>query len=161
MATLLPERWKEPLDRVHEKFDNFLERFFNESRTDERMLEPISAELPHKFMQFGRPVLELHEVNDELVVTAELPGLKKDDFSVEIVGKRLMIHGEKQFKHQGKHAGGGKIFESSYSSFTRSVQLPYEVDDSKVKADLKNGLLTLRIPKPKTVIQQRHRIKVS
>jgi len=112
-------------------------------------------------MQFGGPLLDMHETADELIIRAEVPGLKKDDFSVELVGRRLTIHGEKNVVRERKGGDGCLISECRYGSFSRSIQLPCEIDDKTIAADLKHGVLTIRLPKPDKGRQARYRVPVS
>lgn len=157
MSTLLPERWKESLERVSDKIGHFLERRGSDKK-DSLGLEQITAEQLPVFMQFGGPLLDMHESGHELVVRAEVPGLKKDDISVELVGKRLTIHGAKQITRERKGAEGLSFTESKYGSFNRSVLLPFTADEETIQADLKHGVLTIRLPKPEA--ERSNRIKV-
>ena len=90
-----------------------------------------------------------------------MPGLQRDDFSVELVGKRLIIHGEKNVLRKQKGGDGCLITECRYGSFSRTLQLPYVIDEKSVSADLKHGVLTIRLPKPEQERTGRHRVPVS
>jgi len=160
MSNLLPERWRESLERVNDKIGHFLTRL-TPSKKQESLPEKITADSMPVFMQSGGPLLDMHESDSELIIRAEMPGLKKDDFSVEIVGRRLTILGEKKVVREEKMGDGCHISECRYGSFARSVQLPYTIDESTIKADLKNGVLTIRLPKPETERARRHRVPVS
>ena len=146
MPDLLPAQWKDTLERIKDKAGRFLDRF-KQSKQSDTALERITEDQLPAFMQFGVPPLDMHESADELIVTVEVPGLTKDNLSIELVGSRLMLRGEKKVSRKQKGSGGSYLSECSYGSFARSVQLPYNVKEDKINADLKNGLLTIRMPK--------------
>jgi len=155
MPNLIPAQWKETLERVQDKTSRFLDKLKPVIKSD-TSLESMNEDLIPAFMQFGGPPLDMHESTDELIVTLEVPGLKKNDFSVELVGSRLVIRGEKKASRERKGSGGSYLSECSYGTFARSVQLPYDVQDSKIKAELKAGILTIRMPKPQGSERPRH-----
>lgn len=92
------------------------------------------------------PSINVHENAKEYRVSAELPGLTEKDIKVELSGNTLMITGEKKEEHEEKR-GTTVYTERSYGSFARSVPLPSTVDRNKVKAQFKNGVLTVTLPK--------------
>ncbi|HJV33639.1 Hsp20/alpha crystallin family protein [Geomonas sp.] len=117
--------------------------------------------LPAFMQRIGGPLLDMQETADELVVRAEVPGLKKDEFSVELLGRRPTIRGEKKVVQERKGGDGFLFSECRYGSFSRTVQLPYEVDSGTVNADLKHGVLTIRLPKPEQGRHAGYRVPVS
>lgn len=94
----------------------------------------------------GYPVLDIAENEDAVTVTAEVPGMKAEDIDVTLERGVLTIKGEKKFEDERKGENFHRI-ERSYGSFQRVVQLPTEVDDEKVTANYKDGVLTLSMPK--------------
>lgn len=160
MSNLLPEKWSEALERVHDKVGHFLNKL-NPLKKESQTPERITADTLPVFMQFGGPSLDMHETADELIIRAEVPGLKKDDFLVELVGRRLTIKGEKNVIRERKGGDGCLISECRYGSFARSLQLPYEIDEKTIAADLKQGVLTIRLPKPDKGRHARYRVPVS
>ena len=104
----------------------------------------------------GLPV-EVYEEGNELKVVAELPGVEEKDVAVELTGNVLTIKGEKKAEQERKEEGY-HLAERRYGSFTRSLQLPYEVEADKVQASFKDGVLTVTMPKPAE--QQPKRIEV-
>jgi HSP20 family protein len=160
MSNLLPEKWSESLERVYDKVGNFLDRVVPWKK-QETSPERISADTLPALIKPDSPLLDMQETPEELVVTVELPGLTKDDFSVELVGRRLTIHGEKKIVREQKGGDGRLISECRYGSFSRSILLPYEIDEKKIAADLKYGVLTVRLPKPEKERHTRYRVPVS
>jgi HSP20 family protein len=160
MANLLPEKWSEALERVHDKVGHFLTRIMP-GKKQEHTPERITADILQAFMQLGGPLLDMHETADALIIRAEVPGLKQDDFSVELVGRRLTIKSEKNVVRERKGGDGCLISECRYGSFSRSIPLPYDIDEKAIAADLKCGVLTIRLPKPEQGRHARYRVPVS
>jgi len=160
MSNLLPEKWGDALERVHDKVGHFLNRLVPWKK-QEQSPERITADTLPAFMKLGGPLLDMHETPEELVIRAEVPGLNRDDFSVELVGRRLRIQGEKRVVREQKGGDGSLISERRYGSFSRSIQLPYEIDEKLIAADLTHGVLTIRLPKPEKERHSRYRVPVS
>ena len=114
----------------------WLDKFFNNSL--EHQTEPLSF-VPNV------DILE-NEKNFELHVA--VPGMKKDDFNLELSENLLIISGERKHKEEKKE-GNYYSFETQYGSFKRSFRLPKNVDQSKIDAKYTDGILTLVLPKSK------------
>ena len=84
MPDLLPAQWKDTLERIKEKAVHFLDKLKLTKQVG-TALERITEDQLPAFMQFGGPPLDMHESADELIVTAEVPGLTKDDLAIELV----------------------------------------------------------------------------
>ncbi len=111
------------------------------------------------FLETGGPALDVQETDDEIVVTAEMPGLDKDDFVVEISADRLILRGEKQ--RSAEEQGSGYYYaERSFGSFVRVVPLPCEIDTERVKARYRNGLLRITMPKSENARARRIEVAV-
>lgn len=96
------------------------------------------------------PSMEIVEKDDSLLVTAELPGVKKDDVDITLEDGVLTIRGEKkEEKKEEKDEKEGKyhMWERKYGSFQRSFTLPHEVEVDKIDAKFDNGILTVTLPK--------------
>lgn len=104
------------------------------------------------------PLMDLYEEGNELVVKAELPGIAKEDFKVTVSGNTLTVSGEKKQEEKVEKKDYHRI-ERSYGSFCRSMRLPKEVDDNKVKASLNNGILEVRLSTTKKAKQKKITIK--
>jgi HSP20 family protein len=92
------------------------------------------------------PALDLYEDNDNLVVQAELPGMKKEDIELSLHDNAITVSGER--KNEKKYEGGRTSREERFfGRFTRSITLPKQVDSGKVKASYKDGILTVTLPK--------------
>ena len=92
------------------------------------------------------PLADITEDDKEYVIKAELPDVKKEDVKVSVQNGVLTISGERKFEKEEKKKKYHRV-ERSYGSFVRSFTLPDQADSSKVKAEFKNGMLTVRVPK--------------
>ena len=92
------------------------------------------------------PAVDILETDNELVVKADLPDVDMNDIHVEIENGTLTLRGERKFEKEEKETGYHRI-ERSYGSFARYFSLPDTVEPDKVKADYKNGVLTVTLAK--------------
>lgn len=92
------------------------------------------------------PAIDVQETDDEYVLKADLPEVKKEDVQVEIQDRMLSVRGE---RHQEKEEKGKKFHrvERAYGRFERCLSLPTEVDAQKVAAEFKDGVLKVHLPK--------------
>jgi HSP20 family protein len=109
--------------------------------------------------QFGwTPDVDIIEEEKELLLTAELPGMKKEDVQLEIAEGTLTLKGEKKVEKEKKE-GTYRVFERSYGAFERSFVLPRSVDPNNIKADFEDGVLKIHLPK--TEKAQGRRVEIS
>ncbi len=92
------------------------------------------------------PAVGIRESEKELVIEADIPGVKEDDLDVEIENDKVVIKGERRHREETKKEDYYHL-ESSYGSFSRMVSLPSYVDSSKAEAEFKDGVLEIKIPK--------------
>jgi HSP20 family protein len=91
------------------------------------------------------PTVDVTRCNGDLVVTAELPGLKKEEVKIEMTEDALVIEGERKREHKIDHEGYHRV-ERSYGKFYRSIPLPKEAKTELTKAELNEGILKVTIP---------------
>jgi HSP20 family protein len=103
------------------------------------------------------PAVNITEKNDQYNVAVAAPGMKKDDFKIDLEGDMLTISAEKEETTEAKDAQYNRR-EYNYSSFSRSFTLPEEVKRDKIEAKYEDGVLNLVLPKsekakvsPKTI----------
>jgi HSP20 family protein len=96
------------------------------------------------------PKVDITENENEVVVTANVPGLSGDEINVEISDGILTISGQinKEHKEEDKKNKCYR-YEREYGSFSRSFSLPIKVDEDKIDAETKNGVLIVKLPKNK------------
>ena len=92
------------------------------------------------------PPVDVEETADELVLTAELPGMKHEDIDIELEDGVLTIQGEKK-EEQKDEGTQGLLYERRWGSFTRKFTLPRAVDANNINASYENGILTIHVPK--------------
>ena len=95
------------------------------------------------------PAVDIIENDHALTVKAELPGMEAKDVTVTIDNNVLTLRGERHMEKEVKKENYHRM-ERAYGSFARSFALPTFVDVEKVRADFKNGLLTINVPKRET-----------
>jgi HSP20 family protein len=92
------------------------------------------------------PSFDVKETQDTYIFKADLPGVHEADLKVSIVGNRLTVSGKREMEE--KHDGESfHTVERMHGSFTRSFSIPEGVDGDKVRAELREGVLTLTVPK--------------
>jgi HSP20 family protein len=92
------------------------------------------------------PAVDIHETDDTYVVSADLPGLNKDDIQINVEDNTLTIKGEKKFEEKVPRDRYIRV-ERTYGTFVRSFTLPQNVDSTKIKATFRDGVLDLTLPK--------------
>lgn len=92
-----------------------------------------------------KPPVDLHETADEYVVTAELPGLTRDDIQIHFHDGRLTLSGVRR-AHETPCEQYHRV-ERGHGSFSRTFQLPVPIDSEAIRADLRHGVLTVSCPK--------------
>jgi len=92
------------------------------------------------------PAIDVAEKDDAIVVRAEVPGCKPEDIEISVYGNTLTLSGEKKESHE-TNGDGYYHMESTWGSFRREVPLPAEVDQDKIEAVVKDGVLSVTLPK--------------
>ena len=134
-------------ERMRREMDRLWDSFFDRG--------PTKAEVGGEFL----PALDLAEKDNELVVKCEVPGLEPKDIDISLSDGMLTIKGEKNQEREEKEADY-HLVERSYGTFTRSIQLPKEVQSDKISASYKNGVLKVVLPKPEGAQKKEIKIKV-
>jgi HSP20 family protein len=106
------------------------------------------------------PPVDIKETENELVVKADVPGLEMKDIDVKLENGTLTIRGERKFE-VAKDEGGWHRVERSYGTFERVFTLPDSVNPEGVKADYKNGTLTITLPKKELAKPRQIKVEVS
>jgi HSP20 family protein len=92
------------------------------------------------------PAVDIFETENELVLKADVPDIDPKEVGIQLENGTLTLKGERKFEEQ-KNGKGFHRIERSYGKFVRAFSLPDTVDGEKVKADYKNGVLTITLPK--------------
>jgi HSP20 family protein len=140
-------RW-EPMELAD--VENRLSRFFGR-RTDGR--DDIT-------LADWAPLADITEDDKEYVIKAELPDVKKEDVKVTVENGVLTIAGERKFEKEEKKKKYHRV-ERAYGSFVRSFALPDLAEGDRVKAEFKDGMLTVHVPKSEKAKAKQVDVKIS
>ena len=104
---------------------------------------------------YSVPSVNSIENNDSFEIDLAVPGMKKEDFSIELNDKVLVISSESSNNIENDKM---RLNEFNFSSFQRSFRVPDSVDQDKIKANYKNGILKIKLPKRKESISKPNRV---
>lgn len=92
------------------------------------------------------PAVDIYETENELVLKADLPDVNEKDMDIQVENNMLTIRGERKFEQKVKEDNYLRV-ERTYGSFSRSFSLPSTINSESIKAEYKNGVLTIELPK--------------
>lgn len=121
---------------LRDNFDGFFENFF--------------GRIPTERQDFWLPTVDIVENNGNIEVKVELPGMNKDDIKVTIKNNMLRLSGERKQEEETKKKTFHRI-ERYFGKFCRTIQLPADIDADKIKAQYKDGVLNITLPKPESM----------
>lgn len=105
------------------------------------------------------PGFEIRETDDAFVFKADMPGIRNEDLDITLVGNQLQVSGKREHEHD-QQEGRFHTYERSYGSFSRSFSLPESADLDNIRSDLKDGVLTLSVPKKPGSSPHRRKIQI-
>jgi HSP20 family protein len=114
----------------------------------------------HADLATWAPAVDIYETENELVVKADLPDLQDKDIDVRITNNTLTIRGERKFENGVKEENYLRI-ERAYGSFMRNFSLPNTVSSENIRAEYRNGVLTLHMAKREESKPKQIKISVS
>lgn len=140
----------DPFSLFRREMDSLMENFFRgvEGGAFESRLGVFS------------PKVDVTEGEKEITVSAELPGMDEKDIELSLTKDSLTIRGEKKQEKEEKTTDYYRT-ERSYGSFVRAIPLPVEIDEEKVEASFKKGLLTVTLPKTEKAVKETKKIPIS
>jgi HSP20 family protein len=142
-----------PRPALFSDIDRMFDDFFGR-----RFLRPFGIERSFPELQTAMPSVDVIDRDDEVVVRAAVPGYRKDDIEISVSNSTLTIKGETK-KEEKEEKGDYYRCEISQGSFSRMIALPAEVDESKAKASMTDGMLELTLPKLEK--SKRHTINIA
>ncbi len=107
---------------------------------------PAVDQVAHMASRWGLLVADVLETDDEVVVRLEVPGMRAEDFDIQVVGDMLVVRGEKYAEEQDSH-GRYHTLECAYGGFERAIPLPAQVDEAAARAKYTRGVLRITLPK--------------
>ena len=141
-------RWETDMERMRDQFFG-------------RIRMPLWPERWYRTepTKVNAPSVDVYVDKDDIVIKAELPGMEKDDIEVNLTNHLLTLKGEK--KREEKIKEEDYLYsERAYGNFSRTLELPSDVQGEKVKASFKNGVLEIRLPVAETAIAKTIKVKV-
>jgi HSP20 family protein len=155
-----PSRALSPLEAVERRLaemERAFEDFFSRPFSPLGQARPPGTRLPE--MGEISPSMDVYEEGDDVVVKAELPGMKKEDISADFSDGTVIISGEKEQEERIERKNYHRV-ERSYGTFTRSARMPVEVQADKAKATFKDGVLEIRVPKTEEARKKERKIPI-
>ncbi len=144
---------------VERRSDDF---FFPLQREVNRLMDDFFSSFPSLEpggTSVATPVVNVSENEKSYCITAELPGIQEKDIDLSVSNKAIQIKAEKEFS-KDEEKNGFITMERSYGSFYRLVPLSADIDENKIKASLKDGVLTIDVPKTEEAIKRTKKISV-
>ncbi|MEW5746695.1 MAG: Hsp20/alpha crystallin family protein [Nitrospirota bacterium] len=149
-----PARPLSPFEQIERQFEEFFRRPFS------LLNQPTWWPARRIFgAEEFAPSVDIYEEDGDVVMKAELPGLKKDDISVDITDHTITISGEKKEEEKIEEKNFYR-HERFYGSFTRSFDIPTEVKADEVKAKFHDGVLEVRLPKTEEAKQKAKKVAI-
>jgi HSP20 family protein len=145
------QKYTSPFEEMERMFNDFFQQRFFAPSWMPRFKFPELTEVSAS--------VDMFEEGDDLVVKAELPGMKKEDINVDLNDDVITISGEKKSEERTERKDFHRV-ERTFGSFTRRLRLPVEINADKVKASFNNGVLEIRMPKSETEKQKVQKIPV-
>lgn len=151
------QSFAQEMDRLFESFG------FGRSNRWSALDRPSGASELQGWGQGGSlwsPQIEVSRRGNDLVVCADLPGMKKEDLRVEFREDHLVLEGERRQEHEGQEEGGWYRSERSYGRFYRAIPLPEGTNPEQAQASFKDGVLEIKLPLPERQEQRSRRIEI-
>lgn len=141
-----------PFEEFERRFEDFIRRPFS------MMESPWWTRWPGLAGEVS-PAMDIYEEGGDIILKAEIPGMKKEEIHVDINEKSVTISGEKR-KEEKTERRDYLHLERTYGSFMRTFALPAEVRTDKVRATFKDGVLELRMPKTEEAASRTRKIAI-
>jgi len=135
-------------NEVDDLFDDFFRTGWSGWPMQRRRAHGVTPRGPAVAPSLAVPSLDVIDKENEVKLIADLPGLSENDIDVQVNDSTLTISGEKKEEvEEGDEEGERYVSERRFGSFTRRISLPEGIDQDKIDATFRNGVLTVRLPK--------------
>jgi len=145
------QKFSSPFQEMEQMFEDFFQRRFFTPSWMPRIKFPEMAEVSAS--------VDMFEEGNDLVIKAEIPGMKKEEISIDFAGDTITISGEKKSEERTEQKDYHRV-ERTFGSFSRRLRLPVEIQVDKSQASFKDGVLEIRMPKSETEKQKVRKITV-
>ena len=153
-----PSMWMENPFAMMRRLSEEMDRIFDEFGMGRGLWGSRSGR-EREEREMWAPQVEAYEKDNQLVICADLPGLKKDDVQIEVNDDVLTIRGERRQEFEDKQEGHHRS-ERRYGSFYRAIPLPEGIDTEQAKASFEDGVLKIMLPLPQQQSQRGRRIEI-
>jgi HSP20 family protein len=137
---------RHPMFQLQREIDSLFDQAFRSFGFEPLMKSGLDKSLLGNFPAIFSPDLNISSDDKEYVITLEAAGLEEKDISIDLTGNRLTIKGNKQDESESKDKNFYRI-ERKFGSFQRVLALPEDTQADRIKATMKNGLLTITVPR--------------
>ncbi|MDD4727774.1 MAG: Hsp20/alpha crystallin family protein [Dysgonamonadaceae bacterium] len=131
-------------------FPNIVEKFLGKNIADEAANDEDVSVIPS---------VNIADIDKAFEVNVALPGLDKKDIKIEVQNDCLVVSSEKQYENEEKNKNWMRR-EYGYASFERRFQLPTSADQNKIEAEMKNGVVSIKVAKKKGYIENKRHIAI-
>jgi len=145
------QKFSAPFQEMEQMFEDFFQRRFFTPSWMPRFRFPEVADVSAS--------VDMFEEGNNLVIKAEIPGMKKEEISIDFAGDTITISGEKKSEERTERKDYHRV-ERSFGSFSRRLRLPVEIQVDKSQATFKDGVLEIRMPKSETEKEKVRKITV-
>jgi HSP20 family protein len=154
-----PTKALSPFQEMEKRFEEIERRFEDFFRRPFSLMPSWWPRLRMPEVEEIVPSMDIFTEGDDVVVKAELPGMKKEDIDISLTKDTITISGDKK-KEEKIEKKDYYSFERSYGSFKRSFSLPAEVQTEKASAKFKDGVLEIRIPKTEEAKKKEKKVMI-
>lgn len=151
------QRFRDEMDRIFEDFG--VGRGWMAPRFARRWFGPAWRDLEPEWGAFG-PDIDVFQRGNELIIRADLPGMKKDDIQVDVTEDSISIQGERKREYEEERDGVYRA-ERSYGRFSRVIPLPEGTITDQAKATFENGVLEITMPAPPEQVARGRRLEIT
>ncbi|MGB3974858.1 MAG: Hsp20/alpha crystallin family protein [bacterium] len=146
-----------PIMQIHKEIDRVFDEIFGGfGFADKSAAESWDTLMPSALF---KPNLDISETDKEYSITVELPGVDEKNIELELIENTLKIRGEKKQETEKKDKNYHCV-ERSYGSFQRSLTLPEDADQEAIRAEYKNGIMTISIPRKPELKPESKKIEI-
>jgi HSP20 family protein len=145
--------------RMLERFADEIDSVFDNFGIGRGWLLPRTTRSAGTGTDIWVPQVEVTQQGNELVVRADLPGMKKEDIQVDVTDDEITVSGERR-REEETEKGGLYRSERSYGFFTRTIRLPEGAMADQAKAAFKDGVLEIRMPTPPEQVTRGRRLEI-
>lgn len=149
------EKWNplRELESMRREMDRIWEDLFPARRAEPARWKPSEKGA-------ATPAIDIIDKNNEVVVRAEMPGVKKEDIDISFQDNALTVKGEIK-EDDGVKDENYAYSERNYRYYARSISIPFKVNPDRIKASLKDGLLTIQFPKAEELQPKKISVEVA